>query len=83
MFDAKHVNIFLGAHFKLSLNDCNDNDEEKKFMNTIPYSNVVDSLMYVMVCTRLDMVYVWAWLVEICLILVKVIWELLGESQNI
>ena len=27
-------------------------DEEREYMSKVPYSNVVGSLMYVMVCTR-------------------------------
>ena len=29
-------------------------DEEREYMSKVPYSNTVGSLMYVMICTRLD-----------------------------
>ncbi|KAH9318634.1 hypothetical protein KI387_020403, partial [Taxus chinensis] len=33
---------------------CPSNDDEKEYMSRVPYANVVGSLMYVMVSTRLD-----------------------------
>lgn len=41
MFDAKHVCVPLGTHIKLSINNCLENDEEKKFMKRVPYFNDV------------------------------------------
>ncbi|GJX64372.1 copia LTR rider [Tanacetum coccineum] len=48
----------LGAHFKVSLKDCPSNDWDEERMSKVPYANVVGSLMYLMVCTRLDIAYV-------------------------
>ena len=31
--------------------------EKKEYMETVPYASVVGSLMYVMLCTRLDICY--------------------------
>ena len=33
-------------------------DEEREYMSKVPYSNVVGSLMYAMVCTRPDISHV-------------------------
>ena len=46
--------IPLASHFKIYLGLCPSADEEKDFMSRIPYGNVVDSLMYLMVYARLD-----------------------------
>ena len=46
--------IPLASHFKIYLGLCPNTDEEFFFISCIPYGNVVDSLMYLMVCTRLD-----------------------------
>ena len=42
---------------KFSLSQCPSNDLEKKNMKNIPYASIVESLMYVQVCTRLDITY--------------------------
>ncbi|GKC04019.1 hypothetical protein Tco_0995629 [Tanacetum coccineum] len=47
----------LGGHFKLSLKDCPVRDCNVKRMSKVPYANAVGSLMYLMVCTRLDIAY--------------------------
>ena len=54
MNNVKPIQIPLASHFKLSLGLCPSNDEEKDYMSRVPYANVVGSLMYVMVSTRLD-----------------------------
>ena len=43
---------------KFSLNQCPNSDLEKKQMQNIPYAFVVGSLMYTLVCTRIDISYV-------------------------
>ncbi|GJZ02058.1 retrotransposon protein, putative, ty1-copia subclass [Tanacetum coccineum] len=57
MDNGKSVFVPLGAHFKVSLKDCPSNDWDVERMSKVPYANVVGSLMYLMVCTRLDIVY--------------------------
>ena len=52
MKENKQVSSPLGDHFKLSRKCCFTLDEKKKKMKNIPYSSVVGSLMYVMVCIR-------------------------------
>ena len=57
MKEAKSVSSPLGNHFKLSRLLCPTTQEEKDKMAGIPYSSVVGSLMYVMVCTRPDIAH--------------------------
>jgi hypothetical protein len=52
MQDAKPVSTPLASHFKLSLDLCPASDEDIKYMSRVPYSSVVGSLMYAMVCSR-------------------------------
>jgi hypothetical protein len=44
-------------HFKLSTAQCPSIDEEIEYMSRVPYSSAVGSLMYDMVCSRLDLSY--------------------------
>ena len=53
--DTKAVCTPLAPHFKLSEKMCPKTDEEKKYMEQVPYASVVGSLMYAMVCTRPDL----------------------------
>nr|GEV88633.1 retrotransposon protein, putative, Ty1-copia subclass [Tanacetum cinerariifolium] len=55
--NKKSVQMPLGGHFKLSLKDCSIRDCDVERMSKVPYANAVGSLMYLMVCTRLDIVY--------------------------
>ena len=48
----------LASHFKLSSKHNPSIDKEKEDMRIVPYVSAVGSLMYVMVCTRLDIAYV-------------------------
>ena len=52
MKNAKPVSIPLAGHMKLIKKMCPTAREEKENMNKVPYSSVVESLMYAMVCTR-------------------------------
>ena len=58
MKEAKIVNTPLSGHFKLSKRSCPSMEEENKKMVVIPYSSVVGSVMYVMICTRPDIAHV-------------------------
>jgi ATP-binding cassette subfamily B (MDR/TAP) protein 1 len=57
MQDAKPVSTPLAPHFKLSLDLCPASDEDIKYMSRVPYSSVVGSLMYAMVCSRPDLAH--------------------------
>lgn len=39
----------------LSLKHCPKTYEEKKNMSKVPYANAIANMMYVMLCTRLDL----------------------------
>ena len=43
---------------KLSVEQCPKTQEEEEDMFCVPYASAVGSLMYVMVCTRLDIAHV-------------------------
>ena len=52
--NTKPVCIPLAPHFKLSALLSPHTDEEHEYMAHVPYASLVGSLMYAMVCTRLD-----------------------------
>ena len=54
MLDAKPVNVTLGGHFKFSEAQVPTTDDEKALMSEVPYTSVVSSMIYAMICTRLD-----------------------------
>ncbi|MFS7926355.1 putative RNA-directed DNA polymerase [Helianthus anomalus] len=58
MSNCKVVKTPIASHFKLSSNDFPKTVEDKEYMGKIPYANTVGSLLYLMVCTRLDRGYV-------------------------
>lgn len=57
MHEAKAVIIPLGAHLKLSENQSPTTEEEEKYINKVPYANVVGSIMYLMICCRDDIAH--------------------------
>lgn len=57
MNKAKVVSSPLATHFKLSTKQSPSTDEEKEDMERISYASAVGSLMYAMVCTRLDIAH--------------------------
>jgi hypothetical protein len=54
MHNSKPMSTPLGAHFRLSAALVPQSKEEERFMPYVPYSSAVGSIMYAMVCTRLD-----------------------------
>ncbi|PHT46032.1 hypothetical protein CQW23_15190 [Capsicum baccatum] len=52
MQNAKLVSTPLAAHFKLSATLSPKTDDERDYRSLVPYSSVVGSLMYAMVCSR-------------------------------
>ena len=63
----------LPSYEKLILSDCPKSDAKRADMAKVPYcSTTIGSLMYVMICTMLDIAYVqWEWLVGTCQILAR------------
>ena len=55
--NMKKVATPMAMHFKLSSDQKAKTDEEKGEMELIPYSNIVGSLMYMMICTRPDIAH--------------------------
>ncbi|KAH9688249.1 Integrase catalytic domain-containing protein [Citrus sinensis] len=51
---TKPVCTPLTPHFKLSSSPCHLSQEERDYMARVPYTSVVGSLMYAMVCTMPD-----------------------------
>ncbi|XP_041995848.1 secreted RxLR effector protein 161-like [Salvia splendens] len=47
----------MPIHFKLSSDQKAETEEERREMELIPYSNIVGSLMYLMICTRPDIAH--------------------------
>ena len=54
MNEAKLVSTLLGSHFKLSKEQSPKTEEERDYMSKVPYASAIGSLMYAMVCTKLD-----------------------------
>ncbi|KAF2290477.1 hypothetical protein GH714_013557 [Hevea brasiliensis] len=58
MNNAKPVTVLFAAHFKSSADMSPKIDEEMEHMCSVPYSNVVGSIMYAIVCTQPDILHV-------------------------
>ena len=54
MQNAKVVSTPLGVHFRLSKEQSPKTEEERAYMEKVPYASTIGSLVYVMVCTRPD-----------------------------
>ena len=57
MDKAKSVSTPLGSHFRLCKDQSPKTDKEIEHMRKVPYASAIGSLMYVMVCTRLDIAH--------------------------
>ena len=57
MHDAKPVSTPIAPHFKLSAARCPSSNEDVEYMSKVSYSSVVGSLMYAIICSRLDLSY--------------------------
>ena len=57
MKDAKPVGTPLTSHFKLGFKQYPSNEKEKHDMKGVPYPSAIGSLMYAMVCMRLDITH--------------------------
>lgn len=51
------MNTPLGYYTKLSVKQYPQTDEEKKIMESTPYTKEVGSIMYSMVCSKVDLSY--------------------------
>ncbi|KAL1543671.1 25S rRNA (cytosine(2870)-C(5))-methyltransferase [Salvia divinorum] len=54
MRDVMAVATPLAEHFKLSIEQMSKTDQERKEMSSIPYANIIGSIMYIMIYTRPD-----------------------------
>ena len=57
MNEAKLVSTPLGSHFKLSKEQSLKIEEERDHISKVVYALAIDSLMYAMVCTKLDIAH--------------------------
>eukprot|EP00253_Pinus_taeda_P036046 PITA_36046 len=55
--DSKSVKIPIPVGIKLSVEKCPKTQEKEEDMSHVPYASAVGSLMYVMVCTRLEIAH--------------------------
>jgi ATP-binding cassette subfamily B (MDR/TAP) protein 1 len=55
--DVNKVTRSIAPHYKLSSTQCPVTDEDIEYMSRVPYSSAVGSLMYAMVCSRVDFSY--------------------------
>eukprot|EP00253_Pinus_taeda_P007617 PITA_07617 len=55
--DSKPVKVLILVGVRLSAKQCPKTQEEEEDMSCVPYASAVGSLMYAMVCTRLDIVH--------------------------
>jgi len=53
--DTKSASIPLAPYFKLKDTISPSSIEEREYMTHVPNASAIDSLMYAMVCTRLDL----------------------------
>ena len=57
MQECKPVKVPIPVGAKLSADQCPKTHEEEEDMSHVPYASAVDSLMYAMVCIRLDIAH--------------------------
>ena len=57
MAKAKAVSTPLPTSLRLSVKQSPSNEQEKEYMQKVPYASAVGSLMYAMVCTRPDIAH--------------------------
>ena len=57
MENAKVFSTSLPGHLKLTKEMCPRTQEEEDKMSKVPYDSAIRSLMYAMVCTRLDIAH--------------------------
>ena len=55
--EAKPISTRLGSHFRLSKEQSPKKKEERDHMSKVSYASSFGSLMYAIVCTRLDIAH--------------------------
>eukprot|EP00253_Pinus_taeda_P018900 PITA_18900 len=55
--DSKPVKVPIPVGVNLSVEQCPKTQEEEEDMSSVPYASAVGSMMYVIVCTRLDIAH--------------------------
>src|SRR3954452_6767887 len=55
--DAKSVSTPIASHFKLLALQYPTSDDDIEYMSRVPYSSAVGFLMYAMVCSRPNFLY--------------------------
>lgn len=49
---TKPITSLLASHFNLNSKQCTTSGKEKDEMKNVPYTSILDSLIYAMECTR-------------------------------
>ena len=57
MVEARPITTLLACYFKLSSKQYPQSLKDGEEISRVPYASAVGSLMYAMVCTRLDLAY--------------------------
>lgn len=55
--EEKPIKTPFAPHFQLSSEDCPKREDEKNFMARVPQASCIETLMFAMVCTRLDVAH--------------------------
>ena len=54
---AKPMETPLSGHISLSKMQSSQTDEEREYMDRVPYASAVNSVMYAMVCCKSDIAF--------------------------
>ena len=57
MHNSKPIDTPIEKGHTLSLDDCPKSKKEKRERTRVPYASAIGSLMYAMLCTRLDIYF--------------------------
>lgn len=77
MHDVKTLNTHLDHHMKLLVKQYHQTNKEKKIMDSSPYASGVESIMYDVVCSKLDIAYAVSIVIEFMVTPDQVHWEAL------
>jgi hypothetical protein len=62
--ESKSVKVPISVGIKLFVNQCPKTQEEEEDMYYVPYASAIGSLMYEMVCTRMDIAHAMGFLIR-------------------